>query len=688
MKQPIRVVGVLSAVLLISCGDGALTLAPEDSAWSRGNSAGRVEVSTVTSGSDRPTGYVLKVSGQEDREIGINATELFASVPTGDVIVELTEIPSNCTVAEENPRTIRVTPGMTKTSFDINCTAQRATGTLEVSTATTGADLPSGYTLEVTGQENRSIGIDATEIYEGIPAGDYRITLAGVPSNCTVDGDNPHDIVVSADGRAEHTFSVTCVAETGTGTLRVTTATTGDDLPSGYVIKVTDQPDQEIGANATVTYSNIPAATYTVELSQVAGNCVVLGENPRSVTVTTGSTVDAAFSIDCVGRDEDWIRPAEFVTTPTSSSQRGTFEKSNKPVWWHDGHWWVMLHGWYAYRRDAAGTWTEASDRLLTGNSRRLDVHVRPNGDIIFYGQHTSDPRIGTARYDRTTRTYVSTGSFSAPAGSSAGFGSKLWGNIVLDSQDRIWLNWGESGVNRYAVYDLATHAELLGVTTLDSNIWAEEHLSRMVAFRDAEGPKIGVFLDDQVSGEMRFWVRRDTDPLGSGWRKEVVRRGVNEADDHGDVIATPNGEVLAVWKTEHSGSDDPIIRYARRTVSGIWTDQTVVRTRYGSSSSREFTRPRIQYDKDADQVYIVVTTLDNRDVHIIRSSRLNPDFGAYNAPSDGRRWPTPFAWMDSGEKMRNPATSAAFIDGRSGLFFIAVGDSTGKIWGLHIPTH
>ncbi|MBA4155851.1 MAG: hypothetical protein H0X65_00035 [Gemmatimonadetes bacterium] len=678
MKRLIHGLPVLTlAAFAISCADGSQLLSPEGAQISKGASTGTLEVSTATTGSNLPSGYTLKVSGQPDRQIGVNATQSFNNLPTGSYSVELSGMRSHCTVSGENPRSINNGPGKTRTSFSVSCAAE--TGTLQVSTATTGSNLPSGYTLKVSGQPDRQIGANATESFNSLPNGSYTVELSGVPAHCTVSGENPRSL---NNGPGTTTsFSISCAAETGT--LEVSTTTTGSNLPSGYTLKVSGQPDRQIGASATQSYSDLPTGSYSVELAGMPTHCTVSGENPRTVSVGSG-TNSISFSISCAAEPDTQVRAAELVVRPTSTSQLGTFVKSSKPIWWHDGHWWIMSHGWRAFRRDASGVWTEASNTLMGSNSRRLDVHVQSNGDIIFYGKHGTDSRIGTARYDSQTKTYTSTANVSAPAGNSAG--SSAWGTMAVDSHGRVWVNYGLSGINQYAVYDPATGSQLLGATALDQNIWTTEHLARIVAFRDAEGAKIGVLLDDQVSGEMRFWVRRDSDPLDSGWRREIVDRRSAGADDHGDVVVTPNGEVLAVWKTSHKGSSDPILRYARRTANGTWVDLAVVRTRYGSSSSNEFTRPRIQYDRDTDHVYVVATTLDTREVHVMRSTRLNPDFGAYNAPAVGKAWPAPYVVLDTGgQPMLNPATSATMVDGQSGYFFAVVGQDDNRVWGLHL---
>ena len=84
-----------------------------------------------------------------------------------------------------------------------------------------------------------------------------------------------------------------------TGTLKVTISTVGADLDSdGYYCNV-DNSSRLIGANETVTWSGIETGDHTVELTGLADNCVMSGDNPRRVTVMAGETTSATFDVSC-----------------------------------------------------------------------------------------------------------------------------------------------------------------------------------------------------------------------------------------------------------------------------------------------------------------------------------------------------------------------------------------------------
>jgi hypothetical protein len=84
-------------------------------------------------------------------------------------------------------------------------------------------------------------------------------------------------------------FALACGGESltvppTTGTLQVTTSTGGAEPdPDGYVVQVDGGPEQAIGASGTLQLVNVDAGTHVVQLSGVAANCSVGGDNPRTV---------------------------------------------------------------------------------------------------------------------------------------------------------------------------------------------------------------------------------------------------------------------------------------------------------------------------------------------------------------------------------------------------------------------
>lgn len=82
------------------------------------------------------------------------------------------------------------------------------------------------------------------------------------------------------------------------GIIRITVHTAGGDFDDFYDVLVGGNRTR-INANSSVDVT-APVGAVSVELADIAPNCLVAGANPRSVNVAGGVTpVDVAFDIDC-----------------------------------------------------------------------------------------------------------------------------------------------------------------------------------------------------------------------------------------------------------------------------------------------------------------------------------------------------------------------------------------------------
>lgn len=90
-------------------------------------------------------------------------------------------------------------------------------------------------------------------------------------------------------------------SETGatTGTVEITTSTSGSDQDQdGYRVML-GKNEENISSNETISISGLDEGSYNTELSNIAGNCSVDGENPRTITVTAGETASTTFEVNC-----------------------------------------------------------------------------------------------------------------------------------------------------------------------------------------------------------------------------------------------------------------------------------------------------------------------------------------------------------------------------------------------------
>ncbi len=288
----------MSAVLWLSCGGGGGGDIIEPT-------TGAVEVTTSTTGAEPdPDGYTLTLDDVEIRPIGTAASAILTELSPGEHRIGLSGLAPNCTVQDGNPRTVTVTAGETEVEdITVLCeAAPPATGGLNVSAATSGPSPdPDGYGVTVDGDAGRPIAASGSVAVSGLAAGSHLVGLAGVAANCTVEGDNPRSVEVVAGGVVPVDFLIECgTIAPGAGTVTVTTMTSGaGEDPDGYGFTIGDAAVQPIGANATVSVANVASGAAVVELSGVAPNCTVGGQNPRTVTVPAGGSVNVPFAITC-----------------------------------------------------------------------------------------------------------------------------------------------------------------------------------------------------------------------------------------------------------------------------------------------------------------------------------------------------------------------------------------------------
>src|SRR5436309_12717930 len=242
--KPIHAAHAWAALALIAaCHLDQLVNGPGGSAGGGGGpppppTSGNLKVTTSTTGSNLdPDGYTVTVDGTSSQPITINNSNgvTFTGLAAGSRSVALSGVAGNCTVSGGATQTVTVTAGQTATlPFSVTCAA--ITGNLTVTTNTSGSNPPSGYTVTVDGGQSKNIAATGTVPYNGLTATTHSVQLNGVPSNCSVSEANPQTVSVPANGTGQATFTITCAALTGS--LTVTTATSGSNQPSGYTVTV------------------------------------------------------------------------------------------------------------------------------------------------------------------------------------------------------------------------------------------------------------------------------------------------------------------------------------------------------------------------------------------------------------------------------------------------------------------
>src|SRR5213082_1119327 len=86
------------------------------------------------------------------------------------------------------------------------------TANITVTTATSGADVPGGYSVTLDDTISQPMGINAVVTFIGVAAGSHMVSLGGVAPSCTVGGANPQPVSVSGGETAQASFAISCAA--------------------------------------------------------------------------------------------------------------------------------------------------------------------------------------------------------------------------------------------------------------------------------------------------------------------------------------------------------------------------------------------------------------------------------------------------------------------------------------------
>lgn len=154
-------------------------------------------------------------------------------------------------------------------------------GSLAITTATSGVDLPSGYTLTVDGNSAGSVGASATLTITGVSAGDHLVGLGGVPAGCAVASANPLTVTVPAGGTGHGDFVVACGAP----------PPPPPPAPGPYLL-ITDQPAiAQAGQPIRTVRVTVYDASGNQDASYVGDVTLSIGFNPGGGALTGGGTV-------------------------------------------------------------------------------------------------------------------------------------------------------------------------------------------------------------------------------------------------------------------------------------------------------------------------------------------------------------------------------------------------------------
>jgi len=260
---------------------------------------GAIEVVTETVGADPDDEYTIALDDLANSTVGATDTMVLNGVPKGAHVLTLGGIAANCSTTAENPLATPVTAGDTsRVEFPVSCVP--LVGDLRITANTTGTPVdPDGYLVSVDSGPATALGVNGdTVTLADVSAGSRSVRLDGIASGCIATSPNPLTVVVPFGEEVSATFDVECTEVPGA--IRLRTSSSGyDGDPDGYTVSLDGSSPAMIGPNERRLFEDLAAGAHVFELADVAANCAVQGDNPRTVEAVGGDTVDVTMDVVC-----------------------------------------------------------------------------------------------------------------------------------------------------------------------------------------------------------------------------------------------------------------------------------------------------------------------------------------------------------------------------------------------------
>lgn len=300
----LRIPRVRWTASFLALGVLAVAACDDDDDNGTGPDDGTLRVTVTATGTPAdPDGFTVLLDDVDIGDIPAAGGSLAdRTLESGEYTVELDGVADNCTVGGENPRTVTITNGnMTTTTFAVTCAAVGATGTVSITTATTGDNADAGFQVAVGGGAAQAIGANTTLEVPNVAVGDAEVLLSDIAANCAVEEDNPATVAVTAGATAATTFTVTCALNTGNA--EVTVATTGTNVDTdGFELTVDEGTPITFGdatGNGTILVPSLAAGDHDFSLAGVAANCTIDGGADQTVTIVDQETATVEYAITC-----------------------------------------------------------------------------------------------------------------------------------------------------------------------------------------------------------------------------------------------------------------------------------------------------------------------------------------------------------------------------------------------------
>ncbi|PAU93638.1 hypothetical protein CK503_10815 [Aliifodinibius salipaludis] len=327
-------------------------------------------------------------SGPPGTMVTVNGSGFSPEAASNTVTFDGTTAPVNS--ATESTIETEVPDGLSQGSVPVEVTVgdQTASGpsftveqaapgisSVEPDSGTVGTEVTiNGMNFSATASEN-TIAFNGTQAPVNGAAEDQLLTE--VPQGAT---DGPIEVTVKQKSTTGPDFDV--ITE---GTLKLITSTSGKNQDSnGYTGTVDGSASKLFKANDDKFFVDLQKGSHDVELSGIAQNCTVSGNNPRSVSITAGDTTSTTFDVSCQAVATDKI---------VFDSDRASGSSRNFDI--------------YIMSSDGSSPF-----RLTTDPAYEFDPDVSPDGTkILFSSERDGNREIYTMDADGSNLTRITNNS-------------------------------------------------------------------------------------------------------------------------------------------------------------------------------------------------------------------------------------------------------------------------------------
>jgi Tol biopolymer transport system component len=407
-------------------------------------------------------------------------------------------------------------------SSDSTAPRSPTTGSIAVTTATTGTDPDGSYTILVDGTNKGAITGNGSVTVSGIAAGARTVTLDAIDANCSATGSGASQTVtVTAGETTTAAFAVSCVPNLGT--LIVTVLTSGVELdPDGYTVRVGSGSAEAVGLNDTITLAGVAAEAVSVTLGDLALTCdpstgtrSVEGAVTVDAVVPFGGTATASFTITCTRKD------VLFVRAPGQSNAYHQIFRMNG-----DGSGPVQI-------TSGTGEWFWNPRWSPDGSKIAFASDLPGNANIEIYVMNA----------DGTGRTLLCCG------GADSSFGGPIWDENPTWSPDGSKIAWGATRPDTLQRGIWTMNADGTGrvqLTAGDDHApdWGPDGRIVFARWRSASAPAYDLYLMDADGGNVTL-LRQDGDQQGPRWSPDgstIAYHRLDPATDRYKIWTIPSG--------------------------------------------------------------------------------------------------------------------------------------------------